>query len=68
MAYLYLSEYLSDSNRRTAQVWRKANNTGFQVRKFEYHNEIGHSDFATESQADNYAEDWVLQDPVVDLG
>ena len=62
MAYIYTSEYVGDDNKRKAEVYKHANHTGFTVKCFESTVQIKQEVFNTESQAEDYAEDWVLQD------
>lgn len=62
MAYIFTSEYVSEENRRSAQVYKLSNGSGFAVKCFEYNNQIREEIFLTESQADNFAEDWVDED------
>jgi hypothetical protein len=59
MAYIFTSEYVGDENRRSAQVFKLSNGTGYAVQCFENQRQIREEIFLTESQADSFAEDWV---------
>lgn len=58
MSYIYLSEY--NGLDRTAQVFRKDGTTMFVVKCFIMGRELRQTPFQSESEADDYAEDWVL--------
>lgn len=62
MALIFVSEYVGKSNKRIAQVYKHANHTGFTVQCFDSTVEQRRDVFNTESQAENFAEDWVLED------
>jgi hypothetical protein len=62
MALIYTSEYLGDKNKRIAQVFKHSNGTGYTVHCFESTVKANEHQFQTESQADNFAEDWVQED------
>ena len=62
MALIYLSEYVGNTNKRTAQVFRHANGSGFTVQCYESTVQKRQDVFNTESQAEDFAEDWVLED------
>lgn len=62
MALIFTSEFVGDTNKRIAQVYKHANQTGFTVQCFESTVKVADHTFDTESQADNFAEDWVLED------
>jgi len=64
MAYIFVSEYVGNTNRRSSQVYRLTNNTGFAVKCFENQRQIREEIFLTESRADDFAEDWVLVSPI----
>lgn len=61
MALIFTSEFVGD-NKRLAQVFRHANGTGYTVECFESTVKVAEHQFDTESQADDFADDWVLQD------
>lgn len=61
MAYIFTSEYVGDENRRSSQVFKLSNGTGFAVQCFENQRQIREEIFLTESQADCFAEDWCQQ-------
>ena len=62
MALIFVSEYLGDTNKRIAQVYRHSNGTGYTVQCFESTVQKRQEVFNTESQAEDWAEDWVLED------
>lgn len=62
MALIYISEYVGKDNKRLAQVYRHANGSGYTVQCFESTVQKRQEVFNTESQAENWAEDWVLED------
>lgn len=59
---IFTSEYVGNTNKRIAQVYRHANGTGYTVECYESTVKIRQEIFGTESQADCWAEDWVLED------
>lgn len=62
MALIFISEYQGDANRRGAQVFKHANGTGYTVQCFESTVQQRQEVFLTESQAEDFAEDWVQED------
>lgn len=59
MSYIYLSEY--NGANRTAQVFRKDGTTMFYVKCFQHSQELRQAPFQTEFEAEDFAEDWVLE-------
>jgi hypothetical protein len=59
MSYIYLSEY--NGPNRTAQVFRKLGTTMFYVKCFDQSKELHQASFQTEFEAEDFAEDWVLE-------
>jgi hypothetical protein len=59
MSYIYHSEY--NGANRTAQVFRKDGSTMFYVKCFHQMKEVRQAPFQTEFQAEDFAEDWVLE-------
>lgn len=59
---IFTSEFVGDTNKRIAQVFKHANSTGYTVQCFESTVQVRQDVFQTESQADSFAEDWVLED------
>lgn len=62
MALIFTSEFVGKDNKRIAQVFKHANGSGFTVQCFESTVQKRQEVFNTESQADDWAEDWVLED------
>jgi hypothetical protein len=62
MALIFISEYLGDHNKRSAQVYRHSNGTGYTVQCFDSTVQQRQDVFNTESQAENFAEDWCQED------
>lgn len=60
MAFLFLSEYQGDSNKKSAQVYKIVDNPGFVVKCFDSSQQIREEIFLTETRADDFAEDWVM--------
>lgn len=62
MAFIFVSEYVGKTNKRIAQVYKHSNHTGYTVKCFDSTIEKRQDIFKTESQAEDFAEDWVQED------
>lgn len=60
MEKLFLSEYVSDDQNKTAQVYKVLGQNCFQVDCYRSSEVIKSEIFLREHQADDFAEDWVL--------
>lgn len=61
MALIFTSEFVGDTNKRIAQVYKHANGTGYTIQCFESTVKVSEHQTQTESQADDFAEDWVQE-------